>query len=43
MNGTMSEVSKEMKYKLHILLYVAAIRTVAAGHKMISDGWIRHV
>ena len=40
MNGSMSEVSKEMKYKLHILLYVAAIRTVAAGHKMISDGWI---
>ena len=36
----MSEVSKEMKYKLHVLLYVAAIHTVAAGHKMISDGWI---
>ena len=40
MNGTMSEVSKEIKYKLHVLLYVAAICTVAAGHKMISDGWI---
>ena len=38
MNGTMSEVSKEIKYK-HVLLYVAAIHTVAAGHKMISDGW----
>ena len=38
MNGIMSEVSKEIKYK-HVLLYVAAIRTVAAGHKMISDGW----
>ena len=38
MNGTMSEVSKEIKYK-HVLLYVAAIRTVAARHKMISDGW----
>ena len=38
MNGIMLEVSKEIKYK-HVLLYVAAIRTVAAGHKMISDGW----
>ena len=40
MNGTMSEMSKEIKYKLHVLLYVATIYTVAAGHKMISDGWI---
>ena len=38
MNGIMSEVLKEIKYK-HVLLYVAAIHTVAAGHKMISDGW----
>ena len=38
MNGIMSEVSKEIKYK-HVLLFVAAIRTVAAGHKMISNGW----
>ena len=40
MNGTMSEVSKEIKYKLHVLFYVAAIHTVVAGHKMISHGWV---
>ena len=30
---------KRLNTKLQVLLYVAAIRSVAAGHKIISDGW----